>query len=664
MVKDLEKAAFAIYLSVLAFGVLAFGGIHAYAYTIIILGVLTGSMLLLKEDIRKDPRLGVYRLRLPVSNLHLLFLLLLIYLVFQMIPLPDAAVRLLSPEAVVLGKKSMPASKMVISDNHVKEWLSLALYTFPVRLSLIRWVTYGLFFFGFSRTLTSRRRIETAIFVILLIGCFETLYGLIQAFSGSEHIWWWKKLIKTFGVITGTYRIPGPFAGLMGLCIIMTAAYAVSFSRRRKKIIHAPKKSLRQRLSSYLSGERQFNKRILVIFAGVVMGIGLVLSGSRGGIISAAGAMGVMGLLLVFRKGHRRKGLIILCLILITTLYLQHIGFDYTLQKFRSFEAGLIQRTKLALGTIDLYKDYRLTGTGVGNFKDAYPKYQPLKEKLKYFQHAHNDWAQFLAEAGIIGMSLLLLGACYYLYRTINRWKKRKDSFAVGLGAAPLAAMAGIAIFSYSDFTLHYPANVLMLAAILAVGNSALHLERHYGREKIYVKEHVIPLRFKGALALCLGLGLMTWSGIWAIRHFMAETYCNSVPNFSLNRDPSPPLDEIKRAVTWDGGNATYWWKMAQELIRIRNVEEIKRNLAGGGRRSEDGGRRSEVRGRRAEGRGQRTEDGGQKAEGGGQRTEDGGRKAEGGGPDKIQMEIIRALEKAIQLNPFMVDYHTWLGLE
>jgi len=516
----------------------------------------------------------------------------------------------------VVGQKSLSASGAVEPVSQIKEWFSLSPYYYPVRMSIIRWSVYLLFFLGLTQVLNSQKRIELTIFLILVTGCFEALYGLAQTYSGSNRIWWFKSITDPMAA-TGTYINRNHFAGLMEMGLLLAAAYAAALAGRKKKrkIISDHKASLRVRLSRYLSGEQRFNKRTLILFSGAVMGIGLVFSASRAGLISAAGALLCMSLLFMFRRNHRRKGFIILFLFLITALYALQIGVEYPVERFRYFDIGIKARARLTQKTMDMFEDYKLTGIGVGNFRYAYPKYQAAQDKNVFIRHAHNDWAQFLAEAGITGFCLLLAGMFYYVYRTIKLWRKRTDPFAICLGVAPLAAMTAMAIHSYSDFNLHIPANCLVLTAIMAIGHSAFHLERHHGRDKTLYRYHIIPLKYKGVLALLLVLGFIVWNGFWVIRHFMAEAYCNTVTNSTLNRDQSPPLREIKKAISWDRCNAGYWYRLAREVIGIRNAE--MGNLA-----ANDEDRR------------------------------------------KRQVEIVRALEEAIQLNPFKAEYHMRLGWE
>ena len=610
----MDKTAFNIYLITLVLSPLLFGAVHTYAYTIMSLGVLVGGLLLVIKNIGKDPKTKAYKVQLPNTSLNFTLLIFLAFLFFQIIPLPDFLLEFLSPEAMVVARKSLPASTALISESPVRDWFSLSPYYYPVRMSIIRWTVYVLFFLGLTQVLNSQRRIELTIFFILITACFESLYGLAEAYLGPGHIWWFKKMQHGLDV-TGTYINRNHLAGLMEMCVLLAAAYAGALSTRkiRREIILDHKASLRNRLARFLSGEQRFNKRTLILFAGAVIGIGLVFSASRGGMISAAGAMLCMSLFFIFRKDHRRKGFIILFLFLITSAYALHIGAEYPIGRFKYFDIDIKTRARLAQKTMDMFDDYKVTGIGIGNFQYAYPTYQASEDKNVFIRHAHNDWAQFLAEAGIIGFCLFLVGIFYYVYQTLQLWRKRTDPFAICLGVVPFAVIITMMIHSYSDFNLHIPANCLMLIAIMAIGYSALHLERHRRRDKTLYRYHTMYLKNKGIVVLFLVLGLIIWNGIWAVRHFMAEVYCNTVTNSTLNRDQNPPLEEIKKAIEKDRWNAEYWHKLARKVRKIRG--DTMGNLE----------------------------------------VDDENR-------HEYQMEIIGAMEEAVRLNPFNAGYHIQLG--
>jgi len=125
--------------------------------------------------------------------------------------------------------------------------------------------------------------------------------------------------------------------------------------------------------------------------------------------MGAAGGLLCMGMLFVFRKGHRKQGLIVLFLFLLTSVYALRMGVEQPLERFRTFDASFEVRARYAQRAYHLFEDFKLMGVGVGNFRYAYPKYQAPEDTKAFIDQAHHDYVQFLAEAGIVGFSILSL---------------------------------------------------------------------------------------------------------------------------------------------------------------------------------------------------------------------------------------------------------------
>jgi len=609
-----ETAAFRIFLLTLAATPLLFGAVHTYAYTFMSLAVLAGTLIVLITIIKKNPEDGHYSLYLPNNGFNLLFLVFLGFLVLQCIPLPDSLLEFISPEAHAVRQKGIPAAACLAAQNPIESWFAAAPLYYPVRMSFIRWTVYGLFFLGLIPLLNSQKRIERTIALLLIIGCFEALYGLVMTYSGYNHIWWFQKM-GFHRSVTGTYINRNHFAGYMEMCIILAICYAGALSCRKGsgRFLDARKPSFRTRVARFLSMEQGFNKRTLIVFSGAIMGIALIFSASRGGIISLAGAMLCMGVLLMVRKEQRVKGLVILLFFFITMAYALSIGVEYPVERFKHIDTSYQSRLRYAQKTLDMFSDYKAAGVGLGNFQYVYPKYQSAVDKNMFIRHAHNDWVQFLAEAGVIGIVLLIVGIGYFLVRLLRLWRIRNDPFAVCLGLAPLAVLTAIGLHSYSDFNLHIPANFLMLSAVMAIGYSALHLDRNHRREKTLHRYHIVPLRYKGMLVLFLVLGLIFWSGWWSLRHVVAEAYCSTVTNSTLNRDHNPPLEEVQKAIAWDRANPEYWYRLGRELRAVREQAPVAQIYLDNNRL-------------------------------------------------RLQRQAVKAFEEAVRLNPFKAEYHIQLA--
>jgi len=543
-----------------------FGSPYTYAYSFAFLCILFGGLLMLRENVVRE--VGHLYFRWPATGMDPLFISFLFLLITQMIPLPVSFLTWLSPDSKVAGDMSQPAVVALDPEALKSHWHTLAPYIYPVRMSLVRWIVYGLLFFGLTQTLNSRRRIEMAVISILILCCFEALYGIIQTYSGSGKVLWFKYTHDGKSV-SGTYLNRNHFAGLMEMGIILAVSYAGALSEKSAGAhsMQGREKTLRKRILQYLSKSKKLNKRFMVLFSGIVMGIGLILSASRGGIISAAGALLIMGFLFSIKQDYRRKRLIIFLFSLLTAAYVLYIGIDYTIGRFYAFDMDFKTRMGYASQALTVFSDYRLAGVGVGNYKYVTPRYgNPI-------DFAHDDWVQFMAETGTVGLTLLLLGIAWYVFTVLKKWFSCSNPFSVCLGIAPIAAMTSIGIHSFSDFNLHMPANFMMLSAITAIGYSALHFEKRHQHEKMSYHFRSWPLRGSGVMILALFSITILWAGVWIIRHFIADAYCNTVPNMTMQLDQHPPQNETLTAISWDPDNAEYRFKLGMELMETRSRE-------------------------------------------------------------------------------------------
>ncbi|RJR31841.1 MAG: O-antigen ligase domain-containing protein [Desulfobacteraceae bacterium] len=570
----METAAYLILLFVLIWSPLAFGAVHLQAQAVMSLGVFGATALLAIRSISRDRKTGARQVQLPATSLNLIFLLFLLYLIFQLIPLPEFVLRFLSPGALVAAQKSSPAC-LALTDKSLTGWHSISAYAGPVRQSFILWFTYGLFFFSFARVLNTRKRIDATVLAILVLGCFETIYGMGQAFTNQGYVWWMKK--EAYSYVSGTYVNQNHFAGLMSMIMMAGVLYAAALWEKSKRNIDSfyRKRHLRARLSAWISGEQRINKINFVLFAAVVSGLGLIFSGSRGGMISAAAGLLLTGVLLLIRQSQRRKGIVVLVFFSIIFVYASAIGVEKPLSRFDKFYADWEARERYARQTLRLSHDSLFVGTGVGLFQYAFPKYQAAEDTTLFIEFAHNDWVQFLAEAGIVGIVLLFAGMSPYFITAFRTWRKRHEGFAVCMGILPFAALGAIALHSWSDFNLHIPANFLMLAAMLAIGHAAVHLPNPRNMQAATVQDRFIPLKYRGGAFLLILAAVIAWSGVWSFRYGAAEAnyYAFTAQETKILPEEAFPL--LESAVAWDPTCAEYRYNLSVALQKLRTSSRI-----------------------------------------------------------------------------------------
>jgi len=107
-------------------------------------------------------------------------------------------------------------------------------------------------------------------------------------------------------------------------------------------------------------------------------------------------------------------------------------------------------------------------GTGVGSFETAFPPYQSVPGDAVW-DHAHNDYAEGLAETGIIGGAMIFGALFIFLGRAFRKLKAGARSVAGWMQLGAIIGSLGIVIHSLFDFNLHIPANAAWFAACCGI---------------------------------------------------------------------------------------------------------------------------------------------------------------------------------------------------
>ena len=104
-------------------------------------------------------------------------------------------------------------------------------------------------------------------------------------------------------------------------------------------------------------------------------------------------------------------------------------------------------------------------GTGLTSFEQIFPRFDSGQTRL-YF--AHNDYAQILAETGLVG-AVALASLALILWQRLRRFSAgAKEGYRL-LNAGPWAALAGIATHSAFDWNMYLPANVFLCCVVIGL---------------------------------------------------------------------------------------------------------------------------------------------------------------------------------------------------
>ena len=83
-----------------------------------------------------------------------------------------------------------------------------------------------------------------------------------------------------------------------------------------------------------------------------------------------------------------------------------------------------IQHNELYRTAIRIYKDNKIFGVGVKNFRNFCGKSEYKTSKLSCDNHPHNTYIQFLSELGLLGFSFLIILLFYFLKSMFIHFKK------------------------------------------------------------------------------------------------------------------------------------------------------------------------------------------------------------------------------------------------
>jgi O-antigen ligase len=324
-------------------------------------------------------------------------------------------------------------------------------YAFLTRTELLKLAAYFLIVFLTAQIFRTRAELsQLAWFVVAL--CFAvSLLGIIQYFTSENELYWVHDL-KIQGEPFGPFVNRNHFAGFLELTLPVGLALMVFRSVRRDLFL--------------------FTTLLTIVPVSAI-----VLSGSRGGIVSFAFEVGVLALLARSRNAHRAKGkgprgVAIAVLALAALALVSWVGVGRAIERFSklgSREISSDRRISMFRGAAHIFFDHPVKGCGLGALVDVFPRYETAYDG-KVVDHVHNDYIETLAETGILG-GICGLAFLWLLYREARKnFTAEQGHFSRALHAAAIVAVSGLLVHSLVDFNLHIPSNALffLLQACLA----------------------------------------------------------------------------------------------------------------------------------------------------------------------------------------------------
>jgi putative inorganic carbon (HCO3(-)) transporter len=440
-----------------------------------LLGLMAATLLVLWLCVALAGRV---KLQSSVSEnrwMILLWLLWLGWIAFQLLPLPFSIVQILSPQAATHYLDGFPGAA-------TESW-SLSIAPGRTYQQLLLSLSYFVLYLLVVQVASSRERLSLLAGVIVLSGLAQALYGSLMVLSGIEYGFLMKK-VAYLGNATGTFINRNHLAGYLEITAAVGIGLVVADLRGRM----GGNWRIWLRDLSELIFSRKLRVRVFVS----VMVIALVLTRSRMGNTAFFASLLLCGAIYVLlRERHLfvKSVLLFASLLLIDLLIVSNwYGLEKVVERVEQTEVATEARAHIAPELVRAADAYWLTGAGLGNFATAFLPFRVSHTK-HYYDHAHNDYAEFMVETGIIGCALLTALVLATVLHALRVMVSRRDRLRTGIALAGFMAMTAIAIHSTVDFNLQIPANAATLVVIMAMVNSSSHRSKALRRHKAHVLE-------------------------------------------------------------------------------------------------------------------------------------------------------------------------------
>lgn len=433
-------------------GTLAFGTVHSWSLAVF-QSFAALVLVLWTADAWRTRRLRVSKnlLQLPLIGLFVLGLA-------QILPLAPAAT-----EATAQGFASEAAR-------------TLSLDPYATRFVLVQLGALIVYFAAALAFIDSPRRLRLIVRTLIIFGFALALFGLIQYFVSPQKIFGLRETKQSIGF--------GPFINRHHFANYMLMAAGLP-------------------LGLLFAGAVEPDRRLIYGFAAAIMGVALVMTNSRGGILSFLALIFFVAIVSGLLRGRVRpdeeeggRGALARRLLLrasagalvVTALLAGALlfGGEESLNRLLgtvNAEDPTTGRLHFWRGTLEVVSERPFIGAGLGAFGVAYTPHDTSDGSIYRLEQAHNDYLQLLADGGIVAFAL---GIVFVVALFAGALKRMQSESALRRGVA-LGALAGCfasLVHSFFDFPLHTAANGLLFLTLSALATMNGRTEHPHKRPR------------------------------------------------------------------------------------------------------------------------------------------------------------------------------------
>jgi O-antigen ligase/tetratricopeptide (TPR) repeat protein len=423
----------------------------------------------------------------------------------QLVPLPPVLLRIVSPATYRLYELSLPGWPQTVNELHrgghflhesskVKtteqgvsgqlshepqaftSWRPLSIAPSIGERSVLKFVAYAsLFFFvclypfGSADGETERYLHRAVVMAVLVSGLIVAVVGIVEFFTWNGKISWvfvpydWGATQRVLSRASGPFVNPDHFGNYLALVLPLAAGVALFrddlFSKQRAFPVFCVVIAFLALCALLLSASRGAWTATTIALT-VLMVLSERIPKAARPLISAGPRRTVL----------RRVSIIALAVLAFSMFFIGQQArrqIDARLQQTVQSDSGVGGRGELTAGTFGMARDYPLLGVGLGCWPELFSHYQAPPWLDMIYREAHDDYAQLLAETGVVGFGFV---AWFFVVVGRRLYRALAEGPAVSPTLAALcAALAAMVFHEFFDFSLHTPANALLFTVLLAL---------------------------------------------------------------------------------------------------------------------------------------------------------------------------------------------------
>lgn len=391
--------------------------------------------------------------------------------------------------------------------------------------------------------------INKLIHTALISGLIVSIYGILEHFGIDKHLWVQDVQNRVFS----TLGQPNWLAAY--LCIL------IPFS-----------------VSKFLNSKTRLHIFFYSLLSTLYF-LCLLFTKSKSGILAAIISLGSYLLIATLNKVKRPKAISLILVFILFSITITNPVKDQIFPPTSQNQATpppITADTNITAsedirkivwqGAIDLWKRFPILGTGVETFAYSYYWTRPASHNLTsewdfLYNKAHNEYLNYLATSGALGLSIYLLIIFIVIKKLIKNLKIKNEIPAI------LASFLSILITNFAGFSVVISSVFFFLLPSLIESRSEISIPTPPQKENFFA----IPLAIL-SLLIC-GYFLNT-----IVTSYLADISYAHSENIDTDRDPQSARDYISAAIKFRPSEPLYHSKLSTIAAKIATADKTKRD--------------------------------------------------------------------------------------